>query len=188
MGSAIRFGLICILLADFAYADLDLTPRVEEYDLDGVKRTQLVFADGEQRITYTPPRNWEYSGGGNRFVLRPRSISSAEAGITVSKLPRPEIFDEGTIKRLCDEVLSSLPSGATNVALVSQQLSPLLIDRKETFLIVVEYEYYSLPYAKSVMFLNRKNEQVRFELTCNRTTFRDLQKAFMSSHYSWQNL
>jgi hypothetical protein len=188
MGSAIRIGAVFFSLATLAHAELDLTPRVEEYELDGIKRRQLVFTDGERHITYAPPRNWEYSGGGTRFVLHPRTASSAEASITVSKLPRPEVFDAITIKRLCDEVLASVPGGATNVALVSQQLSPLLIDRKETFLIVINYDYYSLPYAKSVMFLNRQSEQVRFELTSDRNAFRDLQKAFVSSHYSWQNL
>jgi hypothetical protein len=188
MGSAIRIGAVFFSLVTVTHAGLDLTPRVEEYELDGVKRSQLVFTDGERHITYAPPRNWEYSGGGNRLVLHPRSASNVEASITVSKLPRPEVLDEATLKRLCDEALASVPRGATNVALVSQQLSPLLIDRKETFLIVINYDYYSLPYAKSVMFLNRQNDQVRFELTCNRNTFGELQKAFMSSHYSWQNL
>ena len=38
------------------------------------------------------------------------------------------------------------------------------------------------------MFLNRKNEQIRFQLTCYRDAFRELQKTFERSHYSWQNL
>ena len=90
----------------------------------------------------------------------------AEAIITVSKVSRPEGFEETTIKRLCDETLASLPRGATNT-IVSQQLNPLLIERKETFLVVISYDYYSTRYAKSIMFLNRQNEQIRFELTCH---------------------
>lgn len=187
MGSAIRTVLVLIFLAGFAHA-LELTPRVEEYELDGVKRHQLVFADGERRVTYTPPRKWQYSVSGNRLVLHPEFGSVAEAIITVSKVSRPEVFDETTIKRLCDEVLASVPRGATNVTAVSQQLNPLLIEGKETFLVVINYDYYSARYAKSIMFLNRQSEQVRFELTSNREKFPDLQKAFLSSHYTWQNL
>jgi hypothetical protein len=188
MGFAIRAGALLISLASFAYADLDLTPRVEEYQLDGVKLRQLVFTDGGRRVTYTPPRKWDYSGGGNRFVLRPTTESAAEAVISVSKTQRPEAFDEATAKRLCEEVLASVPSGATNVTLISQQMNPLQIERKDTFLIVINYDYYSYPYARSVMFLNRQSEQVRFQLTCYRNAFRDLQRAFQNSHYSWQNL
>lgn len=188
MGPPVRIGVFLVSLASFAQADLDLTPRVEEYQLDGLKLRQIVFADGERRVTYTPPRKWEYSGGGNRFVLHPASESVAEATITVSKVPRTEVFDETTTKRLCQDALSTVPSGATNVTLVSQQMNPLIIERKETFLVVINYDYYSYPYARSVMFLNRQKEQIRFQLTCDRNSFRDLQKAFEGSHYSWQNL
>jgi hypothetical protein len=188
MGSAVRIGIILISLAGFACADLEFSPRVEEYDLDGVKLKQLSFADSERRVIYTPPRKWVYSGVGNRLVLHPPSESAAEAVITVSKTQRTEVFDEATTKRLCDEVLASVPRGATNVILVSQQMNPLQIERKDTFLVVINYDYYSYPYARSVMFLNRPNEQVRFQLTCYRNSFRDLQKAFQNSHYSWQNL
>jgi hypothetical protein len=188
MGSAVRVGAAQLSLAGFVRADLEFTPRVEEYDVDGVKLKQLTFADGERRVTYTPPKKWDYSGGGNRFVLRPVSESAAEALITVRKVQRPEAFEEATTTRLCEEVLASVPSGATNVTLISQQMNPLQIERKDTFLVVINYNYYSYPYARSVMFLNRQNEQVRFQLTCHRNAFRDLQKAFQNSHYSWQNL
>src|SRR5882762_297296 len=170
MGPAIKSGLAIILLTSSAYAGLELTPRLEEYDLDGVKLRQLVFADSERRVTYTPPRKWEYSGGGNRLALRPASAPTAEATITVNKPSQPDVFDEATTKRLCDEVLASVPKGATHVALVSQQMNPLLIERKETFLVVINYDYYGNPYARSVMFLNRQDEQVRFQLTCFRNS------------------
>jgi hypothetical protein len=188
MVNAIRISAALISTAGLAYADLDLAPRQQEYELEGVKLHQLVFTDGEKNVTYSPPRNWECSGNRNRFVLHPATQSGAEGEITATKSASVENFDQATIKRLTDEVLASVPQGATNVGLVSQQLNPLLIDRKETFLVVISYDYYGQPYQRSVMFLNRKNEQIRFQLTCYRNVFRELQKAFESSHYSWQNL
>ena len=188
MGSAVKVSVILVLLASLARADLNLTPRTQEYELEGVKMRQLVFADGDRQVTYAPPRKWEYSGGGNRFVLHPAFGAAAEAVITVTKSSRMEPLDESSAKSLSDEVLASAPRGATNVTLVSQQLNPLLIDRKPTFLVVISYDYYGQPYERSVMFLNRRTERVQFQLTCYRNDFRDLQKAFESSHYSWQNL
>lgn len=189
MGPAVSLGLgIVILFAGAAYGGLELTPQLEEYELDGVKLQQLVFSDGGRRVTYAPPRKWNYSGGGNRFVLHPAFESNAEAVISVSNLSRPETFDEPTTKRLCDEVLASVPPGGTNVTLVSQHLNPMLIGRKPTFLVVISYDCYGQAYAKSVMFLNRQNDQVRFQLTAGRNVFREMQKTFESSHYSWQNL
>lgn len=188
MVNAVRISALLISTAGLAYADLDLTPRQQEYELEGVKLHQLVFADGGHDVTYCPPRNWECSGNSSRFILHPTAGSSAEAEITASKVERAESFDEASIKRLTDEALASVPRGASNVVLVSQQRNPLLIDRKETLLVVISYEYYSQSYQRSVMFLNRKNEQIRFQLTCYRDAFRELQKTFERSHYSWQNL
>ena len=175
-------------MAILARAELRLAPQLEQYELDGVKLEQLVFTDGQRRITYAPPRNWKYSSDGNRFFLHPASNPAAEAVISVTKIPSAEVFDEATIKQLCNEVLASVPRGATNAAIVSQQLNPLVIERKDTLLVVVNYDYNSYPYARSIMFLDRPSEQVRFQLTCYRNAFRDLQKAFQNSHYSWQNL
>lgn len=185
---AIRTAATLVATAGLAYADLDLTPRQQEYELEGIKMQQLVFTDGQKQITYAPPRNWDYSGSGNHFALHPRAVSGAAAEITVRKLKDPGDFGAETVKQLCDEVLKSIPAGATHAMLVSQQLSPLLIDRKETFLVVVSYEFYGQAYKRSVMFLNRTNEQVRFELTCSREAYPDLEKAFESSQFSWQNL
>jgi hypothetical protein len=53
---------------------------------------------------------------------------------------------------------------------------------------VITYDYYNQAYERSVMFLNRQSEQVCFQLTCLQAAFPDLQKAFQSSHYTWQNL
>ncbi len=122
MVHAVRISALLISTAGLAYADLDLTPRQQEYELEGVKLHQLVFADGDTTLPTAPPRNWEYSGNGNRFVLHPTTESAAEAEITASKVARAESFDEASIKRLTDEVLASVPRGAINVVLVSQQL------------------------------------------------------------------
>ena len=188
MVHAVRISAVLLCTAGLAYADLDLTPRLQTYELEGVQMRQLVFNDGEQQVTYSPPRNWEYSGGGNRFVLRPKTETAAEAEITTTKTQSPASFNQASVKRLTDEVLSSVPENATNVELVSQQVNPLLIDRKETLLVIIRYNYYSQSYQRSVMFLNRKNEQIRFQLTSYRDSFEKLQKSFESSHYSWQNL
>jgi hypothetical protein len=187
MVPTIRLALAIILLGSSAFANLELTPREAEYELDGVKLHQLVFPDSGQQVTYTPPRGWNYSGASDRFVLHPPG-SSAEATITVTHLPQPEAFDEATIKRLSNEALASIPKSATHIAIVAQEKNPLMIERKETFLIVINYDYLDGPRACSIMFLNRKNEQVRFQLTCHRSDFVKLQQAFQQSHYSWQNL
>ena len=92
------------------------------------------------------------------------------------------------MKKLSDEAIASVPGAATHAVLVSQQKNPLLIESKETFLVIINYDCYGTPYARSVMFLNRKREQLRFQLTSPRWSFAPLQKEFLGSQFSWQNL
>jgi hypothetical protein len=167
---------------------LQLTPEVAEYELDGAKLQHFVFPDGGQRVTYTPPRGWHYSGGGDRLQLQPPRNPDALGIISVIKLPEPQVLDEATMKKLTDEAIASIPGAATHAVIVSQAKNPLLIERKETFLVVINYDCYGTPYARSVMFLNRKHEQLRFELTSPRWSFGSLQNEFLSSQFSWQNL
>ena len=86
--------------------------------------------------------------------------------------PDYQIFDESTMKRLCEVVLGSLPPQATRVTLISQEKNPVLIESKETFLIVISYDWHGTPYSRSVMFLNRKTDQLRFQLTAPDLEFR----------------
>jgi hypothetical protein len=188
MVSPVRLAFALVLLANSANANLQLTPHETEYDLEGVKLRQLVFFDGAQRITYAPPRGWQYSGGGDRFVLHPTRELSAEAVIRSVNVAQPEAFNNETMKRLAEQATASLPGGSTHIAIVSEEKNPLLIEQKETFLIILHYECYGVPYARSVMFLNRKNEQVIFQFTAARPNFDKLQTQFLKSHFSWQNL
>jgi hypothetical protein len=43
-------------------------------------------------------------------------------------------------------------------------------------------------YQRSMMFLNRGNEQVRFQFVSRAADFKDLQAAFQGSHFTWRNL
>jgi hypothetical protein len=92
------------------------------------------------------------------------------------------------MKRLAEEVMTSAPAGAKRVTLVSQEKNSVQIERKETFLVIINFELYGIPQARSVMFLNRGTEQIRFQLTCPQATFAKLQKQFFGSHFTWQNL
>ncbi len=185
----ISLGLGLFLLAAGARADLQLKPQTGEYELEGFKFTRVVFQDSNgERVTYSPPSDWEYTGDVDRFVLHPKQKTGAEAAITRASLSKPQVFDEETMKQLSAEAINSLPNGASQTEIVAQEKNPVLIERKETYLVVINYTLRGHPQSRSVMFVNRANEQLRFQLTCGRPDFKELQKAFLGSHFSWQNL
>ena len=93
-------------------------------------------------MTYAPPRGWDYSGNAAQLTLQPPGKDQAEAKISKVTLSQPASFDEETVKKLVQEVTASVPDGSTNVQLVSQQKNPLMIERKETFLVILSYNLY----------------------------------------------
>jgi len=172
-----------------AGAELQLTPKISPYEADGVKIELLAFSDGSGKaITYSPPRGWEYSGSPTKFTLRPPGKPQAEGSIVRVSLAQPAVFDDPAMKTLAAEVLAAVPGGSTNVTLVSQEKDALLIAQKETFLVVISYDFYGQPYRRSAMFLNRGNEQVRFQFVSRAADFKTLQMAFQASQLTWRNL
>jgi hypothetical protein len=186
--SLVLIGTILLLVAS-ARGELQLTPKLSEYELDGIKCKQLVFSDGNGKdITYAPPTGWEYSGSAAKFTLHPPNKRQAEGTISKVSLSQPTTFDEETMKKLTEEALAAVPKGSTNVTILSREKNPLLIERKETFLVTISYTFYGENYQRSIMFLNRGNEQVRFQFVSRAGDFKDLQRAFLGSQFSWQNL
>ena len=180
--------VIAAVLIVSARAELQLTPSVVQYELDGVKLKQLAFSDDANQVTYQAPRGWEYSGSATQLTLRPPNKPQAEATITRIPLPQPGSFDDESLKKLVTEAVASVPKGSENVTVVSQEKNPLLMNRKETFLITLAYDFYGANYSRSILFLNRGKEQIQFQLTCRQADFKELQKAFLDSQYSWRNL
>lgn len=178
-----------VLLALSSRADIEFTPRESEYDMDGMKLKQIAFSDGSgKEITYQQPPGWNYSGNGAKLTMHPANKAQAEGTITTVTLPQPGVFDEETTKKLTEEALASVPKDSTSVTLVSQEKNPVLIARKETFLVTVSYTAYGENYERSLMFLNRGNEQLRFQFVSRAADFKDLQRAFLASQFTWQNL
>src|ERR1700736_6368433 len=175
-----------LLFADVAKTELVLTPTVDEYVLEGTKLKQLAFLDGGQKVTYQSPRGWAYSGSATQLTLHPPNKARAEATITRIALSQPGQFDDETLKKLVAEAVALVPKGSSNVTVESQEKNPLLINRKETFLIVLNYNLFGQAYNRSILFLNRGKEQIRFELVCRSADFKELEKAFLRSQYSWE--
>ena len=188
MGASLRLILIGTFCVSTARAELRLTPSIDEFELDGAKLKQLAFSDGDKKVTYQSPRGWDYSGSATQLTLRPPKKAQASATITRIPLSAPGNFEEENLKKLVTETTALIPKGSTNVTVVSQEKNPLRINRKETFLVILKYDFYGESYGRSILFLNRDNEQIRFQLTSRQGDFNELQKAFLGSQYSWQNL
>ena len=186
---SLTLAFLGLILVVSARADLNLSPKLADFDGDGAKFHHLVFSDGSgKEITYQQPDGWQYSGDASKLTLSPQKKTQATGAITKVVLGQPGTFDEESRRKLTEEALGGVPGGSTNVTLVSQEMNPVKIGGKETFLVIVSYTFYGEQYERSVMFMNRGSEQIRFQLASRAADFKDLQRAFLGSHFTWYNL
>ena len=190
-GIGFRFPAIAALLfliaAPLAIAELDLSPRLEPFEMEGVKLAQLAFNNGtSHEATYQPPVDWKYSGGKDSLDLLPQNLAQAKA--TVTKWRSPYSFDPDGLKQLTQRFVESLPEGAEQVKVQSEELNPLQIDGQPTYLVQLSYVYYGEKYACYALLLDRKAGPLSFRLICRAANYDNLRDAFQKSLYSWQNL
>ena len=169
-------------------AELQLTPKVVEYKAEGATLKHIEFSDAGKTITYQSPRGWDCAGSATQLTLRPPNKAQVEATITRVPLSQPGSFDEESLKKLVSDAVALVPKGSEKVTVISQEKNPLLIQSKETFLITLTYTFFGQKYGRSILFLNRGNEQIRSQLTCRAADFDELHAAFFHSQFSWQNL
>ncbi|MGI9089202.1 MAG: hypothetical protein ACR2HH_15925 [Chthoniobacterales bacterium] len=171
-----------------AHGELNLSPRLAEFEGEGLKFHHLVFADGGQEVTYQQPAGWDFSGGPTKLTLHPKDKISAEA--TVTRVPQgtPLMLDEAGLKKLVDDAQATLPAGSTDIQILSQEKDAVKIGTKETFLVTMAYVSNGQRFGRSLLFMGRGNELIRFQLICRLEDFKDLHEEFRRSYFTWHNL
>ena len=177
------------LLISKGSAELSLTPRQEEYELEGVKMWRLSFETGTSTpARYRPPDGWEYSGSAKHLNLRPPGLPHSEGNITRFDAPEfPPCNEEGA-KKLEKMALSSLPEGAEEAKIASETASPMQICGKETFLLEISFTSYGERLGRYCLYLVTDEGPMRFQFTCRQADYDQLSKAFQKSLYTWQHL
>ena len=171
-----------------ARAELLLTPKLVQYEADGVKSELLSFSDNGKTVTYRPPNGWNYSGDAATLTLRPSKTAQAEATVTKSALKMRTGLDGETAKTLVTEALRSAPAGSADITITSQEKNAFFIAGKETFRITLTYTLYGETYARYLVFLDRGSDQMRFQLVCRTVDSKTLQQEFQASLCTWRNL
>ncbi len=183
-------AILFLALLSSARAGIDFTPTGGDRVLEGIVFHQIVFHQDGRPITYEQPRGWTFTGSASGLKLTPPNFSQAQATIEQSPLTAPQVFDDATTTQLRGQVLASVPNGAQNVALVSDEKNPLPINQHETYAVTISYSFYGEDYKLSVLFANLPDTQLRFRTVARKADFAEVQRAFRASLFtlSWQPL
>jgi hypothetical protein len=181
--------ILAFCLVHPAQAGLNLSPELVSFDLDGMTMNRLAFENGtSDKATYQPPSDWKYSGGQNQLDLQPPNLS--QTSIKVMKLPADSAlsFDADGRTELQERTIGALPEGSSQIKIEAEQLSPLKIDGKETYLVELSYVCFGEKFACYSLFLDRKPEPINFRLSCREKDYATLRDLFQRSLFTWENL
>jgi hypothetical protein len=182
--STIAFAFVTI--ARSAQSGIDFTASTGERMLEGIKFPELYFHENGRKISYEQPRGWTYSADTAHIKLVPPDVRQALGEFTQAPLPKPQNFDDQTMKFLQEKAIASVPSDSQEVTVVSAEKNPLMINQHETFEVIVAYQLYGERYQQSVLFMNLSDTQLTFRLVARKTDFEKLHRAFRGSLCSLQ--
>jgi hypothetical protein len=180
---------LALFSAAGAHAQIDLTPTESFYEVEGIRVPNVTFRDTKKNITYTPPADWNLSGGGKKLTLTPRD--SVQAGSTIESVPARESLPPATaenVKFYSDLALTLAPREATKVEVVEAVVCEMRISGKAMIDVTLSYSFFGQPFRMNVLFMPRDREQLRFLFSARVADYPPLFKSFRSSLFSMQGL
>ncbi len=181
----VSLGLIGSFVSRVSAA-IDFTPTTGERTLEGIVFKQLIFHQDGHPITYEPPRGWTYFGEAGRLRLTPKDFGQAQAQITQAALAEPQAFDDSTKKVLQTQVLGSIPQGAQNAVVVTDEVDSLNINGRQAYVVTVGYTQSGQDYRLSVIFMNVEKTQLQFRVIAGKKDFQQVSRLFRGSLFSLQ--
>jgi hypothetical protein len=183
-----KFAFIPALfaVAARALAAIDFTPTVNQYQSEGAQYSSVNFKDEKRSVSIILPRQWTCHGDSSRLQIIPPNQSLSEGVLQSVPTRSPVRFDEATVKRLEQQVVSTLPAGAQGVTMVSQQENTILLGQNLSYEFVLSYKTLGQTFCRSVIFVNCPNQQLAFRFSAPAASFDNLNKAFRRSLSSWQ--
>jgi len=183
------FALSCLcLVSRNVGAQIDLTPHESTYELDGVTMTNIVFRDGKNEITYSPPKDWRVSGKDQQLTLVPNAIANTDARVEVTTTPTPVPFNEANLKSFVARAQKSAPRDAQQLQVLGTRLNPLKICGHDTLAVEIQYEAFGATYRSHTLFLNRDQQVWSFRFTSTASQFPVSFEPFRKSLYSLSGL
>jgi hypothetical protein len=175
-----------LALATTAGAAIDFTPTVNQYQSEGAQYSSVNFKDEKRNVSIILPRQWACHGDSSRLQVVPPKQNFAEGVLQSIPTKGPMRFDEATLKKLEQQVVSALPTGSQGVTMVSRQENTIMPGQNLSYEFVVSYKTLGQDFRRSVIFVNCRDQQLVFRFSAPTAVFENLNKAFRQSLCSWQ--
>jgi hypothetical protein len=157
----------------------------QEFAGEGIIYHRLVFSDNERTVYYIPPNQWKPYLADNQLRLSVPGKNAADARIESSGLDKPAPLDGKAVDLLTQQVVQTLPNGATSPTVLKQELNALPFNNNPTIEVIIAYKYFGQPFQRAAVFVNTPANQIVFRFTAAKADFDALYRTFRSSIGTW---
>jgi hypothetical protein len=178
------FASILAALSGDCQASLDLTSVAREYVSEGINYRELIFNDGDRKVSVELPNKWQFRCSPEKIGFTVPDNHFVAASIEGFANPGKREFDEQTVKALLQKVQADLPADVTQVTVESRP-NPVMLDGHETFEVLVSYTLMGTAFQRSTVFVNLPETQVVFRLSARKEEFDSTNKVFRRLILSW---
>jgi hypothetical protein len=168
------------------YGAINPAPTVTTSTCEGITFSELVFKDGDRKVSYQLPMQWTYRLRDGGIQLTPPEKPFADAMIRIVPLPKAHSLDEKAVEAFKDRFLNSLPSGSQLVKVLLEEQNPVLIENSPSYEITATYHIMGETFMRSGLVTNLSDTQLSFNFTARKADFDALHRAFRASLISWQ--
>lgn len=183
----IRTSFICLLLAAGSTRALDLTPFVDERELEGFRIPIVRFGDGKRRVSYRPPQKWRVAGTETDLSLFPPNRTGCSVKFSLrSRQPGPQEGGDAR-EELKKWAQNLLPADAGDIAVLGEKASPFMLGKLASHEFIFGYEYRGVRFTRSVAVVDISDSQ-RFMVVVDARPedFESIHKETTTSMFSWQ--
>jgi hypothetical protein len=163
-----------------------LPPALTQYTSEGIVFKQLVFEDGQRRITYELPSQWSYRSTEDSVKLVPPGNSNADIVIQMRPLPAPQPLDDKGVGRAREHFLQSLPPAIQALEVVGEELNTVPFRAGSNLELTASYQLLGQTFTRRGLYINLPDTQLIFRLAARKNEFEPLWQTFQRSILSWQ--
>jgi len=159
-----KLTLLFLGLAIPAAQALDFTPIEAKMKGEAGTYSYVEFRDGRSRISYVPPKAWEFRGDSAAFRLCPPAGGSAEVEFHSQALKEPVEMEAENLKAFEAIARESLPPGATKIETLGLAFNPRELDGHKTVEVTLSYGFFGQTIKASLLYVVRQTAPVRFRV------------------------
>ncbi len=149
-------------------------------------RRMYFLSGARQRIFFSPPRNWLFTGRPDLFTVMSKEVPDARALLSLSPIEKPPLFDDKHLPSYRKAVMALAPAKAEGVAITGEQPKAERMNGWQAHEFYLAFNYAGRSWMKSALFITLKNgQQILLVIEAPKEEFEKFYTPVRKSIHTW---